>query len=334
MIRSFLSLAVMFTCGTLAAQTPKIIVQGNGAPQVFDHFVDALAAANATNIMYLSGGSHILDGDVPVDHEVHIVGAGCYPDSAGLTQPTRLIGNATLIFIEGSSNSSITGLRLATNGSFQYGQNGQNNGTVTGMLWSRCVFEGNMSIVGENSATTFNECVLLLGVTGAVASSNFTLNNSIINGNVSGGFAQITMDHCLQLTQGGGSGNLSIYNSIIARDTPGGINYAGLFQNCLFYNVNDFTQNVIDCQFTTVNPFVNTNTTVGFEWADDFHIVGGSAAEGLASDGTDAGIYGGTAPAKPGFVPYNPHYIHLEIAPATDANGDLPVNITVKRQTY
>lgn len=334
MTRSFLSLALVTICGSLAAQTPKIIVQGNGAPQVFDHFVDALAAANATNIMYLSGGSHILDGDVLVDHEVHIVGAGCYPDSAGLTMPTRLIGSATLIFITGSSNSSITGLRLATNGSFQYGQNGQPNSTVTNMLWTRCVFEGNMSILGENSTTTFNECVLLLGVTGAVASSTFTLNNSIVNGNVSAGFAQVTMDHCLQLTQGGGSGNLSIHNSIIARDTQGGINYAGLFQNCLFYNVDNTVPNTIGCQYTNVNPFVNSNTSVAFEWGDDFHIVGGSAAEGLAADGTDAGIYGGTAPAKPGFVPYNPHYIHLDIAPATDANGNLPVNITVKRQTY
>ena len=316
----------------VSAQTPKIVVQGTGAPQVFDHFTDAIAAANADNIMYLSGGDHMATGETIIDHEVHIVGAGCDPDSAGLTTYTRIVGVGHLIFTTPASNSTITGLRVATSGGFQYGENGQTNGQVTNFLWSRCAFEGPVNITGDNVTNTFDQCVLLGGISGAYQTTTTTLNNSIVYGNASTGFAQLNWHHCLQLGGGGGGNFDSYYDCIIAMPTQAGINYGNAFVNCLFYNVNDFTQNVTNCIFTNTNPWVS-NTNVLFDWTDDLHLAPGCQGIGFGTDGTDVGIYGGTSPFKPGFVPYNPHYIHLDIAPATDANGDLPVNITVKRQT-
>jgi hypothetical protein len=54
----------------------------------------------------------------------------------------------------------------------------------------------------------------------------------------------------------------------------------------------------------------------------------------MATDGTDVGIYGTASPYKPGGVPYNPHFRSATIAPATDPDGDLPVNIRVAAQTH
>ena len=62
------------------------------------------------------------------------------------------------------------------------------------------------------------------------------------------------------------------------------------------------------------------------------HLAPGSGGIGAADDGTDIGIYGSSSPYKPGNVPYNPHFRTATVAPATNPNGDLPVNIHVAAQ--
>jgi len=77
--------------------------------------------------------------------------------------------------------------------------------------------------------------------------------------------------------------------------------------------------------------FISEDNT-DFEWSDDLHLQATSVGVGMATDGTDVGIYGTNAPFKPGAVPYNPHFRSATIAPATNPNGDLPVNIRVAAQ--
>ncbi|HRH36812.1 MAG TPA: hypothetical protein PK760_00615, partial [Flavobacteriales bacterium] len=113
------------TCSALAiaasAQTPKIIVQGSGAPAVYTSFATAVAAATATDIVYLSGGTFDLANvDVYIDHEVHIVGAGIHPDSASITLPTRLT-NGVVHFMLPGSNYTVTG--VAFPGGIRFGDN-------------------------------------------------------------------------------------------------------------------------------------------------------------------------------------------------------------------
>jgi hypothetical protein len=43
-------------------------------------------------------------------------------------------------------------------------------------------------------------------------------------------------------------------------------------------------------------------------------------------------MYGGSFPYKAGAVPINPHIVTKIIAPQTDVNGDLNINITVGAQ--
>ena len=75
------------------------------------------------------------------------------------------------------------------------------------------------------------------------------------------------------------------------------------------------------------------NETDGvYQYTDDLHLAVGSGGIGAADDGTDIGLYGSGSPYKPGAVPFNPHFRAAVIAPSTNANGDLPVNIRVAAQ--
>ncbi|MBP7497631.1 MAG: hypothetical protein KA792_08220 [Bacteroidales bacterium] len=50
------------------------------------------------------------------------------------------------------------------------------------------------------------------------------------------------------------------------------------------------------------------------------------------SDGTAIGIYGTAYPFKDGALPYNPHISFKSIAPSTNAEGKIKVNIKVSAQ--
>ena len=55
---------------------------------------------------------------------------------------------------------------------------------------------------------------------------------------------------------------------------------------------------------------------------------------GAANDGREIGTYSSGSPYKEGASPYNPHYQQADIAPSTDWNGALPVEIRTAAQTH
>ena len=324
------------TCSALAAiasaQSPKIIVQGSGAPQVFTDFATAVAAATATDIIYMSGGDFSV-GNVPVyiDHEVHIVGAGFHPDSAAHTQPTRI--NGIINFHLPASNCTVTGIYFTQE--VRYGdQNGQNI-ACAGMLFTRCRVEGGFTgQPAPGSSTTIEQCFLQNDIGGFGAGSTITVRNSIVNGPANSG-ASILFDHCFLFGNEIGGTFTTLQDCVIARTASASVS-DGNYTNCLLYNWT-FGVGVVNsgCITSASNPFVDC---INFYpliplLTDDWHLAAGNPGIGAATDGTDIGLYGGATPLKPGFVPYNPHYLDINIAPATNANGDLPVNITVVRQT-
>jgi hypothetical protein len=52
----------------------------------------------------------------------------------------------------------------------------------------------------------------------------------------------------------------------------------------------------------------------------------------LGTDGTQVGIYGGALGYKPGAVPSNPHFSSATVAPTTNKDGKLNVNVKVIAQ--
>lgn len=69
-----------------------------------------------------------------------------------------------------------------------------------------------------------------------------------------------------------------------------------------------------------------------YQFSDDLRLQAGCSGVGAGTDGTDIGIFGTSSPYKIGAMPHVPHYIRVAVAPGTDANGDLRVQVKVAAQ--
>ncbi|MEO8733968.1 MAG: hypothetical protein ABI373_06530, partial [Flavobacteriales bacterium] len=256
-----------------------------------------------------------------------------HPDSAAHTLPTRLI-DGTVRFHLPASSCSVTGVHFSV--TMNYGDATSANQGCTDMLFTRCYMDGGFS-VAENagSSTTFDQCFLLNDINSFSIGNSVTVRNSVCNGDYSNS-GVISYDHCFIFgNEIGSDASVSYQDCVLARTTA--LNSSsGTYSHCLLYNwtLDQGALNV-GCIISPTNPFVNSNNFYPAfpQYGDDLHLAAGNPGIGAASDGTDIGLYGGSTPLKPGYVPYNPHYLNINIAGATNANGELPVNITVARQT-
>ncbi|MBK7553132.1 MAG: hypothetical protein IPI55_00650 [Flavobacteriales bacterium] len=324
-------------CGLSAlAQLPRIVVQGSGAPQVFTEIGPAVAAAQAGDHVYLSGGSFGGPALI-VDKMLHFLGAGINPDSTGATGTTTI--PQQLRITTAASGSSFTGITIGND--VQYGvlTDGSDD-DPTNMVFQRCQFMNLFAVSATNSNTSsssvFDECIFRGSL---LCTSNGGTSNTITRCIFSGTGATTN-----------NLGNLIVSNSLFFQaggSTPG----AGLYENCVF--AFDITSPGIstsnNCIFTNAglppgatgsgNIFSQTANTIfvnelnnTYEFSDDLHLAVGSPGANAGTDGNDIGLYGSLSPYKPGAVPVNPHYQVANIANATDIDGNLPVSITVAAQ--
>lgn len=79
--------------------------------------------------------------------------------------------------------------------------------------------------------------------------------------------------------------------------------------------------------------FVNPSNPYNFAQFPlaDFHL--NNPASYLGTDGTQIGLFGGSKPFKQGGLPENPHIRYKNIAPQTDNNGLLSIDIKVGAQS-
>jgi hypothetical protein len=77
--------------------------------------------------------------------------------------------------------------------------------------------------------------------------------------------------------------------------------------------------------------FVNQSGNL-FDYTQDYHLLTAAQSVYLGDNGSQVGIYGGMFPFKEGAVPQNPHISSKTIAPLTDTNGDLNIQIQVGAQ--
>lgn len=339
MNRHFL-LSIPFALGALSAtaQLPRIVVQGNGAPQVFTEIGPAVAAAQAGDHVYLSGGIFANGGSVLiVDKMLHIVGAGMNPDSSGATGTTTLA--LQLRITTAASNSSFTGLTITSD--IQYGAltNGSDD-DPTNMVFQRCEFMTLFALCAINTNTSsssiFDECILRGSLTGTSNSGiTATLTRCIFSGlgavpNFSG---NLIVRNSVVIFGGGSSLSTGLYeNCVFAANIPS----AGTctFNNCIFADAglpvgSTGSGNVFNQTANAI--FVNETNSI-YQFSDDLHLAAGSPGNNSGTDGTDIGLYGSLSPYKPGAVPVNPHYQVANISNATDIDGNLPVSITVAAQ--
>lgn len=348
--KHLMTIFFLATAALAFGQLPRIVLQpdGGGAPQVFLNFDDAIDAAQANDRIYLSGGGFQSSEQLTLEFPLHFIGAGIHPDSTVATNATTLTTSDAIIVTTGASNSTFTGIRFdsATLYNFKYGTSDDND-DPTGMFFERCEFQDRIDLTSvavnqqSNSESVFIECVFRGDITGADNSSaNFSTCIMGIGADVSamdgGG---VIVEHCVffgtaTILNSTGS---TVRNTIFATTTAPLYQSSGsTVQNCITYNDIWFGNSsgvITNSYLNEDNPFIDESNG-DYDFSDDLGVLIGSVASGGALDGTDMGLFGSDFPAKLGAVPFNPHFISVEIAPATDGDGNLPVTIKTQAQTY
>lgn len=324
---------------TTRAQAPIVLQNGEN---VFVHSsLDTIVKhAENGNTIYLPGGNVILKGSLIINKELHIIGAGHYPDSSAATAVT-LISGGEIRFGNHADRSSLTGVYLYN--TLVIGD--LVTDTVSFINVSRCnlatLYLGNSSgIRGSlNSNIRFSENVIRGEIYGADAqyclfqkniidnrvynfNQNCTFNNNIFtyysySYNVFTNCSGLIVNNNIFTRDNDGLGASQLNNNIFAvsySSIPGGTNLGS---------------GNIGSQANTIT-FVNFDG-VGFNYTSDFHLKEGSPGIGGGTDGKDIGIYGTATPYKPSAVPHNPHISYLKISEEA-INGLLPVEIKVSAQ--
>lgn len=321
------------------------------AVAMYTSLQDAVDAASAGDVI-LVAGSPTLYGDVTIDKQLSVIGAGYQYVSVQQGYYSR-VGNITLTTGTSTSASSsyFSGLDRPT---FILGNN------ITSITIERCY----VANVGMDSG------------------SSLDMRNSIVTGQINAGGANYNNSNPSRQV------DINIYNSIIGRiDSKNELSNI-LIDHCLFYRaftyfgiINAIINNsifyggdtqlyldrAIGCNFNHCLSYGTTGTIISgtnsggnninntdplfsnfsstyihqiFDKLDDYRLQTGSPAIGAASDGTDIGIYGGSYPFPVGgegeFLmaapPQIPQIYEMNIQNATvPVNGTLSVQVKAKK---
>ncbi|MFC0875167.1 hypothetical protein ACE01N_01165 [Saccharicrinis sp. FJH2] len=325
----------------LNAQAPIVLQSGD---QVFLHTrLDTIVKhAQSGDDIYLPGGNVVLSSELRIDREVHIYGAGHYPDSSKATSVTFVTGGS-IRFIPGSSKSTLTGIYMYNDIYFGLNQ----TDVIQYVDVSRC----NLASVclgyttgqrnSGNSYLRFSENVIRGGILEADA-QNCLFEKNIIDGSISYITGNVTFSNNIFNYY---SYSYSVFNSctgVIVKDNIFTRDSHGLassqIDNNLFVvsqtdspgGTNIGSGNIGSQSLESI--FLNFDGG-GFGYTYDYHLKEGCAGIGAATDGYDIGIYGTENPYKPSAVPVNPHIRFVKVA-RESVNGLLPVEVDVSAQTH
>lgn len=325
-----LSAAVNAQTIALHSSTGVQIIKGNTA------LVDAYAAAQDGDTLYLSGNT--FTPPAAFDKHIVIIGAGHYVDSTLATGKTFINGN--IVLQENADMFYLEGVEISGGVIFT------DNHSINNVVIKRCKLNNQLTATGNLSNPSSN-----LSLIGNVFLQHISFDNiqtSIISNNIIG------------RTFLNSNGNLVSNNIVLGYVFGSSVDYLfvgsnNTLNNNIFiwegYTANpNGTGNVFNNNiYVEPTPSYGTNATaIGnypgvaqaaifvdqtgavFSYDHDYHLQ--DPATYLGTDNTEVGIYGGSFPYKEGAVPQNPHIQFKNIAPTTDANGDLQIQIQVEAQ--
>ncbi|MCC7331889.1 MAG: hypothetical protein IT232_04690 [Flavobacteriales bacterium] len=326
-------IAIVSLIGLTAQAQRKAALHHNGTATMFggiNMYQDAYNAAVNGDTIYLTGGYY---PGINLAKEITIIGAGFHPDSTTATNQTVL---ASFGIAANSKNIHLEGLYV--DGSIS------NVGTSDSITIKRCYIKNSLTVLVNNLVV--EGCVINGGLDGS-GSTNAVIKNNIISADyypvsnfsnswIANNTIFKTYHHWSYSVFTGVSNSL-IENNIIFV-TGGGVTASNSQNNTLKNNVMNNPIGGLDNNWINNYPSVSeTNFFVNFTWSNplnyfvnNFHLQAPTTY--LGADGTEVGIYGGLSPFKEGAVPFNPHIQMINIAPTTDTNGDLQIQIKVAAQ--
>lgn len=283
----------------------------------------AYSYANPGDFIYLPGGIFSLASSI--NKEVHLIGAGFNADSSLATGTTTMTSasfgaNAHNASVEGIYfTSSINGVTTSTiNGvSIRYCNASQVSGKFANADIHGCIFRTNNHLDNNFYGGTFNT------ISNCYITGTFNLSNSQVINNSGLSFA------CNSIL-------VTYKNNIMSTYLNAPNNQPGS-NNTVMFNV--YMATCPSFCISTVNASNNSlvasaNLFNGTFSSSNMKLIPGSPALTAGEFGSQAGAYGGTFPYKDGAVPSTPHIYYRNIAPSTNANGELPVQIHVRAESY
>jgi hypothetical protein len=314
---------------------------GNGA------FQDAYNASANGDTIYLPGNAHY--SGIGIAKKLVIIGSGHRPDSTLATGRTMI--ESDFRFYAGADGSVLEGIYSTSNIYFN------NNERVNDVVIRRCNVN---SILLEGTYDTSHTCNrvyieqnVVRGEINCDNSDYMTIRNNIIRYRIRDINANGLIENNILYHQtdwgywGDNPSNSAIYsvaNSLIRNNIF--MRYPSHTECQIVGSNNDVRNNIFanttpECwssnyfnNYYTISSdtiFVGqTATYTDFSYAHDYHLKTPSLYPGFTAMGV--GIYGGTLPYKEGELPFNPHIQTQTIAPATNTNGKLNIDIKVKAQ--
>lgn len=329
-------LCSLLSVQTVMAQNPITTLEHAGATSVFygqNSLVDAYNASVNGDYLYLSTG--FFTAPAAIAKGVKIIGAGHFPDSLNVVKRTTILSGLTIN--AGADSLFLEGLYI--NGDINY----QSDASINYVKVIRCrlgyaSFQSSSATASKNYCS-YEECF----IDGTLTFSNFGVNlmicHSIISNCVNSINGNALIDGNIFLFAGSPTFS-SITGSVIRNNIfisaynafDSYCNANTLTNNLFVNNVTNAGSNSFSNNYTGItqsNIFVNQSGNA-IDYTQDYHLKNHTTY--LGTDGTQVGLYGGTAPFKDKGLPSNPQIISKSIGTQTDANGNLQINFSVKAQ--
>lgn len=344
-MRACISLFLLAILCSETIQAQKVVAlhsPTNGVQYFSDSgaFTEAYDAAIAGDTIYLPGGTHTPPS--VFDKQLTIFGAGHHPDATTATFATTISGSFYLG--DNADGFHLEGVNITSNLHLGSGS----DISVNDVVIKRCNWNL-LYVQGIAETNTCNNNLFVENIFGAIYDGNNLRSSSFFNNIIEGG------NRNTNLTDLYFSNNVFLYEDI-SGTIYGGFTFSNcVLQNNIFvnqghllsYGADSTFENNIFCHGspalgtdpTLVNNYYMTrsevfvNQTGGvFDYTHDFHLQAGAAAN-LGTDGsTQTGIYGGTYIWKDYSIPTNPHISSKTISGASDASGNIQIDINVHAQ--
>ena len=323
---------ISFAPVVLFSQNTITVEPADGsASSIYTDLQTALGAAPAGSDVIVSGGvwnASNANSVFYIDKRIHLIGTGFDVDSTKATGKSVIAGN--FYINPGAEGSVIEGL------DFHNGINVQcPNVIIKFVRTSFLSCHNNTYIKNSNIGTIYVAFRRGIKVENTVFYTIHGINGqTIIENSIFEFMSTVANCICRNNIIIGSQGNSSSFGGNYFDNNIFTFPQSSSFINSTF----DFAQNNkynvnLSTVFQTYDPALLTNAGVYTNFKEfNWQVKSGSAADNAGTDGTDCGIYGGLTPWKEGAVPTNPHIQSKTIAPATDAQGKLNVNIRVKAQ--
>lgn len=327
MKKLFLSLVALLigTTATFAQSSLLATLTHEGETTIFygtTAFSQAMGAAADGDVITLSSGSFTAAN---ITKAITLRGAGMAVDAATQSEPTILTGNFDVAFtLNMTGKLTIEGVYFSDDLTF-------NGATISGATFLKCRFKaikyfnntkvenltmihckvaGSITTVDNSSVSLLNCIVWNPDIKGQWEFSNCVIKKDYVS-NLSGTFKNSIF---VGATNAYFSSAINLFNCLLIGDTS--FNY--------FSNVNNTTNKLVGAYADVFK----TCTSGNYSESETFKLTDAAATVYIGTDGSQIGIYGGSLPFD--MRPSNPQITHSEVAPKSDASGNLKINITVQ----